>query len=282
MDSFLQQTARSIIDTIDWKQLNSTTLVLPSHRAGLVLKDELLRLQQERHAQAVWAPQVQTLPQLQDALSPLYAEDELFTIVRLYKLYCQSSDSQSDLMPLDMFYGWGRQMLADFTNIDASMPAEQVPNFFENTIAAHEVSQWQLDPEVEERLRSLINPVATASDSDSIRHQYEILWRQLFDLYQALRAKMTAEQKGYSGLRQRAVIEHWDDEELQAKIAGRTYIFVGFNYLLPVERELMTLLRDAGQAYFYWDYVADFLTNEKAFSFTKINFSTNFTNSRSR
>ena len=106
MDSFLQQTARSIIDTIDWKQLNSTTLVLPSHRAGLVLKDELLRLQQERHAQAVWAPQVQTLPQLQDALSPLYAEDELFTIVRLYKLYRQSSDSQSDLMPLDMFYGW--------------------------------------------------------------------------------------------------------------------------------------------------------------------------------
>ncbi len=271
MDSFLQQTARSIIDTIDWKQLNSTTLVLPSHRAGLVLKDELLRLQQERHAQAVWAPQVQTLPQLQDALSPLYAEDELFTIVRLYKLYCQSSDSQSDLMPLDMFYGWGRQMLADFTNIDASMPAEQVPNFFENTIAAHELSQWQLDPEVEERLRSLINPVATASDSDSIRHQYEILWRQLFDLYTALRTEMTAEQKGYSGLRQRAVIEHWDDEELQAKIAGRTYIFVGFNYLLPVERELMTLLRDAGQAYFYWDYVADFQTNEKAFSFTKIN-----------
>ena len=271
MDSFLQQTARSIIDTIDWKQLNSTTLVLPSHRAGLVLKDELLRLQQERHAQAVWAPQVQTLPQLQDALSPLYAEDELFTIVRLYKLYCQSSDSQSDLMPLDMFYGWGRQMLADFTNIDASMPAEHVPNFFENTIAAHELSQWQLDPEVEERLRSLINPEATAPDNDSIRHQYELLWRQLFDLYQALRAEMTAEQKGYSGLRQRAVIEHWDDEELQDKIAGRTYIFVGFNYLLPVERELMTLLRDAGQAYFYWDYVADFLTNEKAFSFTKIN-----------
>ena len=67
MDSFLQQTARSIIETIPWEQLSRTTLVLPSHRAGLVLKDELLRLQQERHAQAVWAPQVQTLPQLQDA-----------------------------------------------------------------------------------------------------------------------------------------------------------------------------------------------------------------------
>ena len=84
MDSFLQQTARSILASMEWKQLSRTTLVLPSHRAGLVLKDELLRLQQEQQAQAAWAPHVTTLPQLQDALSPLYPEDELFTIVRLY------------------------------------------------------------------------------------------------------------------------------------------------------------------------------------------------------
>lgn len=274
MNTFLQQTARSIVETIDWRQLNRTTLVLPSHRAGLVLKEEILRLQQEQNAQAIWAPQVQTLQQFQDALSPLYAEDELFTIVRLYRIYRQLSPEE-DLMPLDLFYGWGRQMISDFTNIDASMPAEQVPNFFANTIAAHELSQWRLDPEVEDRLRSLIRPAADSQqlkdDADSIRHRYEVLWRQSFTFYQSLRAEMTAEQKGYSGLRQRAVIEHWEDKEIQDKIEGRTYIFVGFNYLLPVERELMTLLRDAGQAMFYWDYVADFQTNEKAFSFTKLN-----------
>ena len=279
MNSFLQQTARSIIETVEWKQLSRTTLVLPSHRAGLVLKDEILRLQQEQNAQAVWAPQVQTLPQLQDALSPLYSEDELFTIVRLYRIYRRlsalNSQPSTELMSLDRFYGWGKQMLADFTNIDASMPAEQVPNFFENTIAAHELSQWRLDPEVEDRLRSLIRPTADSrelkADSDTIRHQYELLWRQLFEFYRSLRAEMTSAQKGYSGLRQRAVIERWKDGEIQSKVAGRTFIFVGFNYLLPVERELMALLRDAGQAVFYWDYVADFQTNEKAFSFAKLN-----------
>ena len=82
---------------------------------------------------------------------------------------------------------------------------------------------------------------------------------------------MEAEQKGYPGMRQRAVIEHWSDESTQALVAGRMYIFVGFNYLLPVERELMTLLRDAGQAQFYWDFVPDFQTNEKAFSFAQMN-----------
>ena len=275
METFLQQTARSIIDSMDWKALSRTTLVLPSHRAGIVLKDELMRLQQERHTPAVWAPEVKTLPQLQDYLSPLYPEDELFTIVRLYRLYRNNQsnlNNLSDLMPLDVFYGWGRQMLADFTNVDASMPASQVPNFFENTIAAHELEEWKLDDEVRARLKALMNPSATFSASDeSIRSQYEQLWKQLYELYVALRAEMIAEQKGYNGLRQRAVIEHWNDEEIQQKIAGQTYIFVGFNYLLPVERELMMLLRDADQARFYWDSVADFQTNEKAFSFAQLN-----------
>ena len=109
MDSFLQQTAQSIIAHMDWQQLSRTTLVLPSHRAGLVLKDALLRLQQEGNRQAIWAPEVKTLQQLQDSLSPLYAEDELLTIVRLYRYYRQMNAGDEDLMPLDMFYGWVTQ-----------------------------------------------------------------------------------------------------------------------------------------------------------------------------
>ena len=272
--SFLHQTALSIIQTIDWQQLSRTTLVLPSHRAGLVLKDELLRLQQERQAQAVWAPQVQTLTQLQDALSPLYAEDELMTIVRLYKHYRRLNEGDSDLMPLDMFYGWGRQMLADFTNVDASMPQAEVQNFFENTVAAHELADWHLDPDTEERLRALLPDAQGAeykAQADSVRAQYEHLWRQIYQLYTALRSEMEQQQKGYPGMRQRAVIEHWDDEYVQTKLAGRTYIFVGFNYLLPVERDMMMRLRDANQALFYWDFVTNFETNTKAFSFAELN-----------
>ena len=275
MNSFLEQVARSIIERIEWKQLSRTTLVLPSHRAGLVLKNELLRLQKERNAQAIWAPTVQTLTQLQDSFSPLYAEDELFTIVRLYRIYrnlLRDTDEPDNLIPLDLFYGWGKQMLSDFTNVDASIPAEKVPNFFENTVAAHELSQWNLDPDVEARLKALINDAKDGNaEQDSIKAQYETIWRQLYALYVSLRAEMKAEQKGYAGLRQRAVIEEWDSEEIQSKIKGRTYIFVGFNYLLPVERELMQLLRDQDQALFYWDYVAEFETNTKAFSFAQLN-----------
>ena len=277
MDSFLKQTAKAIMSRLSWQQLRHVTLVLPSHRAGMVLRDELLQLQKEQHPQAVWAPDVKTLPQLQDALSPLYAEDELMTIVRLYRLYrkySEVSSQNSELMPLDLFYGYGRQMIADFTNIDASMHASEVPNFFDNTIAAHELSTWDLDPEVVERLKSLFKGERMSGlvdERDSIKAQYEVLWRNIHTYYMALREQMQAERKGYTGMRQRAVIEQWEDEYVQLQIKGRMYVFVGFNYLLPVERELMVLLRDAGQALFYWDYVPDFETNEKAFSFAKLN-----------
>lgn len=271
-NSFLRNTAESIVQTIGWNQLSNATFVLPSHRAGLVLTNEILDLQAEQNIKALWSPKVYTLNQLLDSLSPLYAEDELPTIVRLYRHYRRLSKGEKDLMSLDLFYGWGRRMLADFTNIDASMPARQVPDFFDNTIAAHELSQWQLDEDVMARLRTLLSGgVQTESNDESIRRQYEQLWHRLYELYLALREEMAAEQKGYNGMRYRAMIEQWESESIQAQIAGRTFIFVGFNYLLPVERELMSLLRDTGRALFYWDYVPDFKTNGKAFAFTRLN-----------
>ena len=104
MKSFLRQTAEAIVEKIAWQDLSKTTLVLPSHRAGLVLKNELLQLQKERGEQAIWAPTVRTLQQLQNELSPLYEEDELLTIIRLYRIYSRESRVESqDLMPLDTF-----------------------------------------------------------------------------------------------------------------------------------------------------------------------------------
>ena len=272
-NSFLQQTAQTIVAQNNWSALEHITLVLPSHRAGVVLKDEIMRIQKAQREKAIWAPNITTLTQLQDALSPLHAEDELVTIVRLYKHYLRVTNDPSNVMPLDMFYGWGKQMIADFTNVDVSMEQDEVPNFFDNTIAAHELSEWHLDDELKERLQALIR---TEEDnrivsSHSVQEQYEQLWKNLYALYTALREELLAEQKGYSGMRQRAVIEQWETDTIQEQIAQQYYFFVGFNYLLPAELELMKRLRDANKASFFWDLVSDFSTNKKAFSFAQQN-----------
>ena len=272
-NSFLQQTAQTIVAQNNWSALEHITLVLPSHRAGVVLKDEIMRIQKALGEKAIWAPTVTTLTQLQDALSPLHAEDELVTIVRLYKHYLRVTNDPSNVMPLDMFYGWGRQMIADFTNVDVSMEQDEVPNFFDNTIAAHELSEWHLDDELKERLQALIRTEEDTRivSSHSVQEQYEHLWKNLYTLYTALRKEMLAEQKGYSGMRQRAVIEQWETDTIQEQIAQQYYFFVGFNYLLPAELELMKRLRDANKASFFWDLVSDFSTNKKAFSFAQQN-----------
>lgn len=272
-NSFLQQTAQTIVAQNNWSALEHITLVLPSHRAGVVLKDEIMRIQKAQGEKAIWAPTVTTLTQLQDALSPLHAEDELVTIVRLYKHYLRVTNDPSNVMPLDMFYGWGKQMIADFTNVDVSMEQDEVPNFFDNTIAAHELSEWHLDDELKERLQALIRTEEDTRivSSHSVQEQYEQLWKNLYALYTALREELLAEQKGYSGMRQRAVIEQWETDTIQEQIAQQYYFFVGFNYLLPAELELMKRLRDAKKASFFWDLVSDFSTNKKAFSFAQQN-----------
>ena len=273
MNSFLKDTAKSVLEHVGWEQLRQTTLVLPSRRAGLVLRDELLQLQKAGGQKAVYAPTVQTLNQFIDSLSPLYAEDELTTIARLYRLYLSTLNAQhsTDPMPLDLFYGWGRQMLADFTNIDASMPAEEVPSFFNNAISAHDLGEWQLDEETENRLRLLLQPTAglITDEERSIRAQYQALWHALADIYTDLRAELLAAGKGYSGLRARRVVEEWS--EILPTLQGKRFVFVGFNYLLPVEKQIMSLLRDANMATFYWDYIRDFQANSKAFYFTEKN-----------
>ena len=267
MNSFLKQTAESIVRKIGWNNLNSATLVLPTHRAGLTLKDEILRMQQAESQNAIYAPHITTISQLFDDLSPLYAEDELMTIVRLYRLYLKAQNA-TETMPLDMFYGWGKQMLADFTNVDASMHAEEVPNFFKNAVAANKLDELDIDAELRARLEQLFGEKGKYDDvPDTIRKQYEKIWQSIDQLYQSLHIELAGEQKGYAGMRQRSVIEQWGCDCVQEKIKDRMFVFVGFNYLLPVEFELMKHLLDAKQALFYWDYVADFQTNEKAFSF---------------
>ena len=118
-----------------------------------------------------------------DCLYGLFSNAGTQTIVRLDRAYLSTFNFQLSTapLPLDMFYGWGRQMLADFTNIDASMPAEEVKNFFDNVIAAKELEQLEIDDELRARLNQLFGE-KEYNVHDSIREQYERLWKKLYEL----------------------------------------------------------------------------------------------------
>ena len=267
MNSFLQQTAQDIVNHYSWEGLRDVTLVFPSRRAGLVLKNELKQLQREQHPAPVFLPTITTLSELFDTLSPLQQEDELRLICRLFRIYKEVTGEQ---ITLDLFYGWGRQISSDFNNIDKAVPQNEVKAFFENTIAARELEQVRLDEETSVRLKDLLRQSGARNDyhEESVQAKYDALWRNLYTIYLRLNEQLQSEGKGYEGARMRAALEHV--EERIAEVGEqKSYCFIGFNYLLRVEKELMRWFRDHRNGRFYWDYVADFQTNTKAFAFVE-------------
>lgn len=268
MDGFLQHTAESIVSHFGWDNLKNLTLVFPTHRAGLVLKNELKTIQRTRTLSPVLLPQITTLTELFDSFSPLYKEEELLVIFRLYRIY---QEVTGETVSADLFYGWGRQLLADFNNIDKSiMSDDEVRRFFKNSVEAKQLEELQIDDEVRSRLNDLLCYRVgkhTGHSEDGVRQKYIKLWQNLYPIYQRLNEELQAEQKGYEGARMRKVITDW--QTLLPCYEGRHYVFIGFNYLMPVEKQLMRLLYDQSQANFYWDYIADFQTNEKAYSFIR-------------
>ena len=267
--SFLQQVADELLRRFGWDGLQNVTLVFPMHRAGVMMR-EVLRRQMVADAQtACWAPDTVTLSDLFDQLCPLGKEEELFTVVRLFRLYRKHVPDAT--MEIDHFYGWGRQLLADFTNIDEALRNEEVPTFFRNALSLTQLDAYQLDEEVHQRLLDLLynGREKTPADVHSVQQHFEQLWQAMPHIYNELCEQLLQENKAFAGQRLRYVVSHW--QELRHRAGNKTYCFIGFNYLLPVERELMQRLKDEDRALFFWDYVPDFRTNSKAFAFIRKN-----------
>ncbi len=265
MSSFIESVAASLVAKHGWLDMRALTLVFPSHRAGLALKNELKQIQRRENLPAIFLPEITTLTELFDTWSPLRQEEELDSVCRLCRIYREVT---GETLTLDIFYGWGRQLIADFNNIDKSVPPEGLRLFFENTIEAKRLESVELDEEVRRRLEDLLHRADyPEAAEDSIRHKFDLIWQRMYDIYLRFNAELAAEGKGYEGARMRGVITNW--QELQQQYEGRQFVFIGFNYLMPVEHDLMRLLYDQGQARFYWDYVPDFLPNAKAFAFVR-------------
>lgn len=278
-DSFLHSVTDELIRRFGWAGLHDVTLVFPMHRAGVVMRHELQERMSADRQRALWAPEMMALGDLFDSLCPLGKEDELFCICRLYRIYrtclqhtAETTHSEVDIMEIDRFYSWGRQLLSDFTNIDQGIGESETDAFFRNALSLSDLDTYKLDDEVRQRLEDLLYKGEARQQSliaQSVQAHFAALWQALPDIYHQLRDELLQAGKGYDGQRMRYVVSHWS--ELSTRAQSKMYCFIGFNYLLPVERQLMQLLHAEGRALFFWDYVEDFHTNSKAFAFIRQN-----------
>ena len=290
--------------------LSNVIVVLPTRRAGAFLKQALGSI---AHAQngtdrdkPICAPQVTTINDLIDSLCPYRKADEIEVVCLLYTVYKHFIPNHS--LYIDAFYGWGRQLIADFNNVDKSYDIISKENILEFAKDARKFDQVNIDPEVKARICQLLhmtsdtnapqkaekqanragtegkdakternsaetdtNRAETDIDEHSVREELEALWRKLPEIYDSLAKKLEERGAMLEGARNKWVVTHI--EEVKKQLEGRFLVFAGFNFLLRTELTLMRQLKDAGMARFYWDYDPDFSQKEHNLSLKDHKFS---------
>lgn len=261
-NAFLYTVVEDLIGQYGLTGLGELTLVFPMQRAGLFVKQHILdAVRDAGNDTPVLLPHFTTIDALADSLSMLRSEDEILSICRLYQAYQAHTEKP---LPLDIFYGWGSQLMTDFSNADMAML--EVEKLIQHSADETELDTILLDDEVRERLMNLLGK---EGQPNSVRRYFQSMWASLPAIYRDFRWAQETEGVGTRGARSRWVIEHFEEEYVQSKIAGRTYVFVGFNYLLEAERQLMLRLREATEARFYWDYDPDFQLDESIYKFLR-------------
>ncbi|MCQ2343284.1 MAG: hypothetical protein MJZ75_07375, partial [Paludibacteraceae bacterium] len=246
-NSFLQIVTDNLIRKANGiTELGKYTLVFPMQRAGLFVKQYLSQvLQQSAQPKPITLPRMTTIDSLTDSLCPMQNEDEISAICRLYQIYKKHT---SHSLPIDAFYGWGLQLLNDFSSV--AMASVKGDDIMRCTAEINRYENSGIDDETRERLEKLL---AIEGNKDSIHDYFASLWENLPAIYHEFRESQEQQNLGSQGDRTQWVIQHWNDDCIQTKIKDRQYAFIGFNYLLTAEWQLMKLFHDNGQALFYWD-----------------------------
>ena len=245
-----------------WDKMKGYTIVFPMRRAELFVKKALSeRLKDSDYLLPVILPRMTTLDDLVSDWCPLHVADEIHSVCRLYNIYTQKMGRD---LTLDAFYGWGRQLVNDFSSVDMALQdADKVINV---TAAAQTLEQVELDAETREHLQELVN---LKQNEDIIQNFFKKLWEHLPSIYKQFVQQQEEQNQGTKGACYKWVVNHFD--ELEQEIGYRTYVFVGFNYLLPAERKLMELLKNRGKARFYWDNDPSFSLDDHVYQYIRHN-----------
>lgn len=262
--SFLSDINIDLIRRKGWDNLKDCTVVFPMQRAGIFMKQAFMR-QIAAYNRPVVLPRMVTLDELVTTVSELQPVDEIRAVCLLYHIYIRHLQAENEqALPLDAFYGLGRQLLTDFNNVD--MAVADPEKILSYTSAARVLESTELTPEAKEGLLKLFNLDASSGD---IAQSFRALWQHLLPIYQEFKETLQQHGLGTKGDAYRLFIDQY--QTLQTRLDKPTYIFVGFNYLLPAEREVMALIHGSHDTLFYWDDDPSFHIDDTVYRFVRDN-----------
>lgn len=243
--TFLQYVARDLLAKHNG-DLSGVAVVFPNKRASIFFDEALY----QTAGHSLWSPAYITISDLFRQHADVQVPDNISLIFELYNVFCQVTKSTESL---DHFFAWGQLLLADFDDIDKNLA--DADKLFIDLEAWEEMADFSF---LSDRQReSLENFFGTVMDDTRLQRRFNSIWSNMAPIYHAYRKRLAEKGWAYEGMLYRMVAGQ-DIEDYRYD----TYVFVGFNLLQKVERELFKKLDAMGRAAFYWDYDASYLNGE--------------------
>ena len=241
METFLKLVASDLYNRANGN-LARTAVVFPNKRAALFFNEYLAK----EAGKPIWSPAYITISELFRSRSTMEVADPIKLVCELYKVYRQTTNSEETL---DNFYFWGELLISDFDDADKNLARTQdlFSNLKELKSLMGDLSY--MDKEQEEAIQQFFHNFSIERRT-VLKERFISLWDVLGDIYTHFKENLKQQGIAYEGMLYREVMETFQTDGLPYE----TYVFVGFNVLNKVERQLFKALKDADKALFYWDY----------------------------
>jgi hypothetical protein len=253
MTYFLEHIAHSLYKEFG-NTLNRHCLVFPNRRAGLYF----LKYLSVRIEKPIWTPSIMTINDLFRSYSLLQTAGNEILLFDLYKVYSKLKKSPESF---DEFYYWGDMLLNDFDDVDKYLVDASL--LFRNVSDIKNIDQ-QFGSLTEEQV-DIIRRFWTNFNHNKPTGEksgFIDIWSILFTLYSGFRASLQRQNIGYEGMIYREMAES-DRNHYVADERWDMIHFIGFNALNECEKRVMTGLKKAGKARFYWDFDNSYINEGK-------------------
>jgi len=211
------------------------TFVMPSKRAGTVLKHELSKIVNK----TLFSPKVISIEEFVELLSELKKISNTELLFECYSAY-SSITKKEQQESFGSFSKWAQILLQDFNEIDRYLIPHS--NIFEYLKAIQDINHWALEKE----------------KTDFVTN-YLAFWHKLPKYYEAFTNNLLQKKVGYQGLIYREAVEN-----LELYIQNNTtvkHVFLGFNALNTAEETIIQELLQNQMAEIYWDIDQHFMSN---------------------
>ena len=241
---FLESIAEYYIDNYK-TELSSICFVFPGRRAGVYFRDYLSKLTDT----PVWAPQILTINEFFEDLSPLVTSDTISLLFDLHEVY---KDKLNKDLSFDEFLNWGEMFLNDFNDIDKHLV--DAGQLYSNLASLKEMEDdYEYLSENQKKAIEEFWGIVNEGKFSSHKEKFINVWDNLYDIYNEFGKRLKENGKAYGGMHYRIISEKIQKHELP-EFPYKKIVFAGFNALTPVETQLFRYLKETNKADFFWDY----------------------------